>query len=309
MASGGDGRAAMLNDLMLRPRRLGIIAAVLATGAGLAFMAAAGAPRAYLAINGAALVIGLALLAVVVRSRGDAERGSGAFVLAAALGLLATAIFGMTIDGTARWIRVGVVTLQPGLILLPAMILAYARHRDPLATAGMVVAALALALQPDRALAATLLAGVAAVAWQHREASTRTVLIAAAIGFVASMLRADTLPATPFVEQVFSTAFAFAPAAGGGLIVAAAVLLLPALARGDSALVFVAIWFSILVAAVLGNYPTPVLGYGGSGILGYLLGLAALPGCTARAGRSAAVQPEPHESDAMFRLAAPRLVR
>lgn len=299
----------MLNELMVRPRRLGMCAAILATGAGLVFMAAAGAPWAYLVVNGAALVIGLALLTVVVRSRGDALRGSGALVLAAAFGLLATAAFGMSIDGAARWVRIGVVTLQPALILLPAMIIAYARHRDLLATAGMLLVALALALQPDRAMASALLAGLAVVAWQHREAGTRAVVVVATIGFAASLLRADTLPATPFVEQVFATALAFAPLAGGGLIAAAVVLLLPALARDDTASVFIAVWLAIFLAAVLGNYPTPVIGYGGSGILGYLLGLSALPGRTARAGRSAGAQAKPHDRDALFRSAALRPAR
>ena len=44
----------MQNGLMGHPRRLGIVAATLATGAGLAFMAAAGAPRTYLVIDVAA---------------------------------------------------------------------------------------------------------------------------------------------------------------------------------------------------------------------------------------------------------------
>lgn len=139
----------MLKDLMRRPRRLGIVAATLATGAGLAFMAAAGAPRAYIAVNGAALAIGLALLAVAVRSRGEAVQGGGAFVLAAALGLLATAIFGVTIDGATRWVRIGVVTLQPGLLLLPVMILAYARCRDRLAIAGVSAGKTAAAAPAD----------------------------------------------------------------------------------------------------------------------------------------------------------------
>jgi hypothetical protein len=275
MASGGEG---MMNALLARPRRLGIIAATLATGAGLAFMAVAGAPPAYLAVNGVALTIGLALLAVVVRSRGEAMRGSGAFVLAAGLALLATALFGTTIDGTSRWVRVGVVMLQPSLILLPVMVLSYARQRDRWATAGILVAALALVLQPDRAMAGALFAAMAAVALRHRKPATHVALVAAALGFVVTLLRADTLPPTPFVEQVFASAFAFGWLAGAGLIAAVAALLLPVVARDETAPVFLALWLAIIAAAVLGNYPTPFVGYGGSGVLGYLLGLAALPG-------------------------------
>ncbi len=277
----------MLSKLMLRPRWLGAIAATAATDAGLAFMAFAGAPHAYLALNSAALAIGLALLAIVVRSRGDAEHGSGALVIVAASALLATAQFGVRIDGAARWVRFGVVTLQPALILLPLMILAYARRRDRLGSIGMALAALALALQPDRAMAGALLAGTAAVALPAREPAPRIVLAVAALGFAVTLLRADTLPPTPFVEQVLASALALSAPAGAGMVAAAALLLLPALARDHTAPVFVAVWLAILVAATLGNHPTPLLGYGGSGILGYLLCLAALPGTARRAGRAA----------------------
>ena len=39
--------------------------------------------------------------------------------------------------------------------------------------------------------------------------------------------------------------------------------------------VFAATWTGTIAAAVLGDYPTPVVGYGGSAILGYALSLSA----------------------------------
>ena len=36
-------------------------------------------------------------------------------------------------------------------------------------------------------------------------------------------------------------------------------------------------WLGMVVAAALGNYPTPVVGYGGSAILGYALSLSLMP--------------------------------
>lgn len=266
------------------PRALGVLAATLATALGMAAMAAAGAPRSYLVINGAALVIGLALLAIVVRSRGDAV--SGPAMLAAAAALLATALFGTTIDEATRWARIGAVSLQPSLILLPLLVLTFARSRGTAATLAMLVAALALALQPDRAMAAAVVAGLATLLLRHRE---RPVLLAfgtALLAFIVTLVRPDTLPATPFVEQVLAGALDFLPLAGAAVLAGAALLLLPVLARNDgTAPVFAAVWLTILLAAVLGNYPTPVIGYGGSGILGYLLCLAALPsGAGSRAG-------------------------
>jgi hypothetical protein len=46
-------------------------------------------------------------------------------------------------------------------------------------------------------------------------------------------------------------------------------------ARAHIHLVFGAIWLGCVLAAGLGNYPTPVVGYGGSAILGYMLSLSA----------------------------------
>ena len=42
--------------------------------------------------------------------------------------------------------------------------------------------------------------------------------------------------------------------------------------------VFGTVWLGVIVAAALGNYPTPLVGYGGSAILGYALSLSFMPG-------------------------------
>ncbi len=141
----------------------------------------------------------------------------------------------------------------------------------------MVVAALALALQPDRAMAGTLVAGLAVVAVQRSNRQTMVALAAAIGSFCVTLLRPDVLPATAFVEHVMVDAFALSAVAGGALVTGAMLLILPALARSQAAPVFAVTWLAILVAALLGNYPTPLLGYGGSGIIGYLLSLAVLP--------------------------------
>ena len=40
-------------------------------------------------------------------------------------------------------------------------------------------------------------------------------------------------------------------------------------------LAFGAVWVAMIVAAAAGNYPTPLVGFGGSAIVGYLLSIAA----------------------------------
>jgi hypothetical protein len=46
--------------------------------------------------------------------------------------------------------------------------------------------------------------------------------------------------------------------------------------------VFGAVWLATVAAAALGAYPTPLVGYGGSAILGYLLGVTVLAPRTSR---------------------------
>jgi cell division protein FtsW (lipid II flippase) len=278
----------MRDTLLKNPQFLGALAATGATGLGVLVMAAAGAPKAYLIINSAALVIGLALLALLQRNRPNAGF-AGWLGLAAAAGLLATALLGTTIDGATRWVRIGVVSLQPSLVLVPLLIMTFARYRDAAMTLAMLVTAVALAIQPDRAMAGALLAGLAALTVTVRDRQVLLALAAAVCGFAVTLFRPDTLPPTAFVEQVYASAFAFSHAAGLALLAGSALMLLPMLAlrRADAA-VFAAVWVAILVAAVIGSYPTPLLGYGGSGILGYLLCLAALPRqARLQAGKSA----------------------
>jgi cell division protein FtsW (lipid II flippase) len=267
---------AMRLDLLRRPHLLGALAATGATGLGLAVMAAAGAPNTYLVINTASLVIGLALLAILRRS---GTSPAGPLMLAAAIALLATALFGTTTEGATRWVRIGVVSLQPSLILLPLLVISFVRVRDTAATLAVLIAALALALQPDRAMAGALLAGLAALAVSRRESRVLLALAAAAGAFAVTLARPDTLPAMAFVERVYADAFGYSALAGLALLAGSVLLLLPALAQDRAAgAVFACLWLALLLAAALGNYPTPLLGYGGSGILGYLLCLAVLPG-------------------------------
>ena len=119
------------------PRAVGIACALSSTLLGLLYMHAAGAPATYLVVNALSLVMGLALLAVIPQ-RQQASRAAGGVVLTLAVMLLATAMFGVSVDGASRWMRVAGVSLQISLIVLPAMLVLFARSRGMLATTGVV---------------------------------------------------------------------------------------------------------------------------------------------------------------------------
>lgn len=269
------------DDATLRPRAVGTACAVGAVLLGLAYLAMAGAPARYLALNAVGLGGGLAVLAAVGRA---GARWRDPAMLGGAGALLATALLGQTVEGAARWVSLGGLSLQPSLILLPAMIVGHARLRTVAGSAALLVAALAMALQPDRAMAAMLALGSGAIALARPGWPERLVALAAAAAFAVTLALPDALPAQPFVDRVLWTAFAVHPFAGLAVYGGAALLLVPAVVgvRGDAAdrtvaLSFGIVWSTAIAAAALGNYPTPVVGYGGSAVLGYLLSLAALP--------------------------------
>lgn len=280
---------------MLTLNRIGIASAVGAVGLGLLYLAAAGAPTRYLAVNAGTLIVGLAGLMAWRQWARPVPRLSGLTALTIGLALLATALFGQSLDEATRWVRLGPLTLQPGLILTPLLAVLLSRDQSRLSTTGVIVAAAALALQPDRATAGALALAMAALAITKPDRRTLAALIAATIAFAIALARPDTLPAQPFVEQVLFTAFETHWLIGVAVWIGAKWLLIPAIAgrvldpdNRPTYAVFAAVWLGLIAAAVLGNYPTPLVGYGASSILGYALSLAALPSRPQRAPQATA---------------------
>lgn len=291
-------------------RSVGIVCGFGATAIGAGYLAAAGAPPHYLAIQLAALGIGLASIAILGRLPiARPERFSGLVLVLLGSLLLATASQGAPADGAARWVRFGALYVQTSLIVLPAMLLLFARHPGRIGSAAMALAALALALQPDRAMAGALAAALALLSLLRPD---RPTMAAAAFGlaaFVAALARPDALPAVPFVDGILYSGFDLHPLVGAIVVAGALGLLLPAFGAGERAprWVFGASWLAIVTAAALGNYPTPLVGYGGSAVLGYLLSVALLPGAprpqvAALAGD--AIEPERRPGDESLRVAA-----
>jgi cell division protein FtsW (lipid II flippase) len=273
-----------MNHLLDRPRLLGLLCAAAAVGLGFAYMAAAGAPTRYLAINLAALILGAGAWLGLGQWESLRRASTGHAVVALALPLMATALLGVPVDGASRWVIVGPLSVQVSLIVLPAIILLYARRPDAIGTAGIAVAAAALAAQPDRAMAAVLAVGMGAVLLTNTSRLPAFALAAAVTGFAVTMLQPDALPGVPFVDHILYTAFDVHAIAGAAVVGGAFLLLAPALVgalrgRHERQVMFAfgACWAAVVAAAAIGNYPTPLVGYGGSAVLGYLLSVALLP--------------------------------
>ena len=282
-----------VNRVFANPRLAGLICAVLAVGSGALYLAVAGAPPRYLVVNLAALGVGAGIWLGLGRWR--ASRCDGGAVVALAASLLATAVFGAAVDGAARWVTVGPLGLQVSFIVLPAILVLYARTTDAIGTAGIVLAACAVAAQPDRAMAGALVAGTGAILLVKRSRPGAISAIAAVIAFAVTMLRPDTLPPQPFVEHVLYSAFEVHMLIGLVVVAGCLILAAPALSavrtvpERAGALAFGASWAATVAAAALGNYPTPLVGYGASAVLGYLISAGLLPGSGAYRQRTDAV--------------------
>lgn len=282
-----------MHHLLDRPRFFGLVCATGAVILGCAYMAAAGAPPHYLLVNLAALVLGAALW-LALGNPALRRLASGQAMLALALTLLATALAGASVEGASRWVFLGPLSVQVSLVVVPAIVVLYARNADRIGTAAIAVAASALALQPDRAMAAVLGAGMAAVVLAKSGRLPALAFAAAVLGFGVAMLQPDALPAVPFVDEILYTAFEVHPAAGGAVLGGCLLLLAPALAGWRSrneqpaVVAFGACWAAVIAAAAFGNYPTPLVGYGGSAVLGYLISAALLPRTLETAARAVA---------------------
>jgi hypothetical protein len=150
---------------------------------------------------------------------------------------------------------------------------------------------------------------MAALALSRPERMVLMGLAGALAGFATTLLRADASSAVPFVDRIFFSSFALHPLAGFAVLGGATLMLVPAIAgyridpdRRASHAVFGSVWLAVILAAALGNYPTPLVGYGGSAILGYLLSLLYLPrGATRTIGRGGAPGPQAEDHDSHFR--------
>jgi hypothetical protein len=281
----------MTTGITARPRLLGLLCGALAVGMGMAYMLAAGAPPRYLIVNLAALILGGALWLALARTADTPPAKAGLASLALAAALLLTALSGLALEGASRWVSVGPLNVQVSLIAVPLMLVLYARRPDAVGTAAIVAAAAALALQPDRAMAGVLAAGLVALVAAQPARLALIAAAASALAFVSTLLTPDTLPAVPFVDRILYTAFDVHLLAGVAVLTGAAALVAPAVigvASGaderPALFAFAACWSAVIAAAALGNSPTPLVGYGGSAVLGYLLSVALLPG-GARASR------------------------
>lgn len=271
----------MHNDAHAFADRRALLWAAAAVLSGCALLVVMDAPARMPMMNGAAFLIGLALLGVLHAAKrlgADARQGDWA-VICLALILPATALAGPEMNGVSRWLVLGGITIQPALIITPLLALAFCARRTLTLLLAVAVASVGLTMQPDPGAAAMLLFGLSAplALRGNRSAIAAWAAIISAAALAISLARAVSLPPVAFVEQMLTDAVAQGPLPALLALLSVACLFLPARAGSRrTAYAFAGVWAGALGASLVGDYPTPVVGFGGSAVLGYVLSVGFL---------------------------------
>lgn len=254
------------------------IAGSMACLIGLTYLFVSGAPLTMMTVNGAAMLIGVSLAIAVKLSVRITDSFVTVTAVIGALGLFGTAMFGYAIEDARRWLLVGPFFVQTSFILLPLIALSFARIQSFWTTLAVFIAGSAMAIQPDRAMAAMLFMAVAVVCWMRPSRWTFSAVLFCAVGFAATLFLLDRLPAVPFVDHVLWTAFDINIMTGlllwiGCIALVCPILFIPKTERTVIHYTFAACWLALIAASAMGAYPTPIVGYGASAIIGYFLSL------------------------------------
>lgn len=272
-----------------RPARLAyLLAPVPALVVGVLTMRMSDVPAALWGQNLAAWAVGTLLCLGLWRSRSSAGR-SRWFDLAAVLTLaaLAATLLVPGVDGVHRWVPLGPVRLHAAAVLLPLLLVAMqglSQARGWWISAGAAVGvAIVLLLQPDAAQATAFAAGclVLLLPLAKRDPPRLVCLLSLPLLAALAWLRRDPLAPVPYVEGIVGLAAGLGAGWGVAAVLSLLVLPLPFFHAGRGAAkraglalgTYVAI---TVLAAFLGNFPVPVMGYGVSPILGYFVGLGLL---------------------------------
>jgi hypothetical protein len=257
-------------------RRLpAVLALAVPVLAGIGWMAWAGAPPAFLAVNAGALAGAMLWLGFGRLPTGPSARRTLAIALIVLFAL--PLVTGPQVNEIARWLPLGPFPLHAGMLALPLLLVLAAGTGDdaaPLLLAGLFVAL----LQPDAASAFAIT--FACVGLHHVGQDWRMGLVAIAGFFtaIAAALRGE-LAAQPFVERVLVSAALDHPLAAIGLfaaLTAGFLLMLFAVPLGRAERFALAgTLFGFSVTAMMSNYPSALIGFGAAPILGYALALSA----------------------------------
>lgn len=272
--------------------RLGAASACLAVLMGGVFMATTGAPKAWPWMNGLSLAFALASLALLPKQglQTDPRLRERLCLLLGSL-LLANCALEAREGLNGRWLQLGPVSVQLVWLLVPSLLLlsnrpaGQAQASRPLGSSlGLLLAIAALWAQtePMWLLLMGLMLLLRSARRSEPQAAHQAEALLACLALLAAGLSSQhwQMPSSQaFVDQVLLQAWSHSPQPLlTGLMLAALLLLVLPGWRHRHAREHSLLWAGLLLMSLPGLLPTPLLGMGGSAILGYVLSLAAVSG-------------------------------
>lgn len=244
--------------------------------AGLGFLHAFGAPRSFLMVNAGALV-GAVIWIALGRHPGSASTRR-VLVGGSLLLLFLPLLTGPSLGGVARWVPLGPVTLHAGMLAVPLLAVLAGEEPDH-APAILSVALLAALLQPDMATAAALMLAAIGLYDATRDWRYGAFTVVAFVVALVAATRGE-LPAQPFADRVIFILARTEPLAALGLLSALVVafyfIVGAASGHPASRKALGGALFGFSFAGLVANYPSALIGYGASPILGFGLALGVL---------------------------------
>lgn len=274
-----------------RPARLPyLLAPVPALMVGVLTMRMSGVPAGVWGQNIAAWAVGTLVCLALWRTRSRSRSGGWRWfdlVAVLTLGALAATLLAPGMERVHRWVALGPVRLHVASVLLPLLLVAMQGLSQArgwwISTVAAVGVALMLLLQPDAAQATAFAAAavVLLLPLAGRDPPRLVCLVSLPLLAALTWLRRDPLAPVPHVEGIVHLAAGLGAGWAVAAVVSLLVLPLPfflaARGAGTHAGLALGVYVTITVlAAFVGNFPVPVMGYGVSPIIGYLVGLGIL---------------------------------
>lgn len=262
---------------------VGVLSCAVAVVAGCAFMHSAGAPGHYVWINLLSLVFAVATFYLLPHRRLQADerlRAKLAFALGA---LLLTAGVGLAPTGASAWLQIGPVTLNLPWLLLPALLLASDVQPQSAARSwavgGLLMACSTLVLQADPVLLGLVAAVLAVRAWRQGDIASALLALAASAMAVCVTPSWQAPQALAFVDQVIHRGYNQSELVGLGLLLTQVMPLWLSL-QHRQARQHGLVWGLLVALSLPGWLPSPLVGFAGSFIVGYVLSLMVLSNST-----------------------------
>ncbi|GAA4643467.1 FtsW/RodA/SpoVE family cell cycle protein [Pontixanthobacter gangjinensis] len=246
-----------------------LLALAIPTIAGLAYLLAQGAPLQYVIVNGAALA--LAMLWIVIGFRPSTGRVAQAIIFTL-LGLLYLPfVSDISMNGVARWLPAGPFILNSGAFAFPALAVLAASNRE-IAPVILFTSLVAAFLQPDAALGFAILFAAAGLHDVTKDWRLGVIAVVAFFASISMALRGE-LPPQDFAERVVADLVMTAPLLAAALVIAwitSMIMIAQAapMERGERFALSGAL-FGFALMAILSHYPSILIGYGASPILGF----------------------------------------